>query len=155
MAAVGEIACWWAVLVVVWLATLNALSVEEVVTAAILALPCAWAARAARRAAGEHWRPPAGALRWLLALPWAVLHDAVAALLLAVRGRPEGEFVELSLGDDGSDRRRAAREALATATLSATAGSVVVEATDRHDALLVHTLSIGETAVNREVRGCG
>jgi len=64
-----EIAAWWAFLVAVWLATLNTFSVAELITAAVLAVPCALAARAARRAAGLRWTIRLGWSRWLLALP--------------------------------------------------------------------------------------
>ena len=50
-----EIAGWWAVLVLVWLATLNAYSVEELSVAGVLAVPCAIVARTARRAGAGHW----------------------------------------------------------------------------------------------------
>jgi multisubunit Na+/H+ antiporter MnhE subunit len=41
---------------------------------------------------------------------------------------------------------------VSTAILSATPGSVVVDAADEHDALLVHALPIGRTKLERELR---
>lgn len=142
---------WWAFLVVVWIATLNVFSVAEVVVAAVAAVPCAIAVRAARRAAGVRWSVPAGWWRWLLALPAAVVHDTIAALRLAARFRSreaEDEFRVLTLPGG----RDSLRWAGTITVLSATPGSVVVDADDERGELLVHTLPIGRTRLEREVR---
>jgi multisubunit Na+/H+ antiporter MnhE subunit len=144
---------WWAVLVVVWLATLNAMSWQELVAASVLAAPGAVAARRARRAAEVTWRPRPRWLRALMFLPWAVVHDAVAVLLLAARPvrRPAGRLGWLSLARDADPARQVAREGLATAALSVSPGSVVVDSTDEHDRLLVHWLPVGETRLRQEI----
>jgi multisubunit Na+/H+ antiporter MnhE subunit len=154
MRALLEVAAWWAALLLVWLATLTAFSLEELATASALAVPCALAARAARRAAGIRWRIKPGWARWLLSVPWSVLHDTVAVLLLAVRpDRPEDDsFQEVVLSGDRDSAGRNGHEALATAALSAAPGSVVVDAGEQHDRLLVHTLPIGRTRLERAVR---
>ena len=145
MRAVAEVAAWWPVLVLVWLATLNSFSFAELVTAAVLALPCAVAARAARRAAAVHWtfRPRWG--KWLLSVPMAIAHDTVGVLLLAVKRSGDDTFREVRMPKhpDGG------QEAAATAILSATPGSVVVDAHD--DTLLVHSVPIGRTRLEREI----
>jgi multisubunit Na+/H+ antiporter MnhE subunit len=150
-----EITAWWAFLVVVWIASLNTISVAEVVTAAVLAVPCAIAARAGRRAAKLDWRLSARWSRWLLALPGAVVHDTGAVLLLAIRPRTredDDEFRALELPDEPDSARQTGREAVATAVVSATPGSVVVDAQNEHRKLLVHGLPIGRTRLEQEVR---
>ncbi|HEX4722045.1 MAG TPA: Na+/H+ antiporter subunit E [Pseudonocardiaceae bacterium] len=150
-----EIAGWWAFLVVVWIATLNTLSTQEVVTAAVLAVPCAIAARAARRAAELRWTIAPRWGRWVLALPPAIAHDTVAVLRLAMRRRTsesDDEFRVLKLPAERDDGRRTGREAVTTAVLSATPGSVVVNAGDDHDELLVHAMPVGRTRLERELR---
>jgi multisubunit Na+/H+ antiporter MnhE subunit len=149
-----EIAGWWAFLVVVWIATLNTFSIQEVVTAAVLAVPCAFAARAARHAAGLRWTVAPRWGRWLLALPMAIAHDTVAVLRLAMRRRPreeDDEFRVLTLPTERDDGRRTGREAVTTAALSATPGSVVVNSNDDHDELLVHAMPVGRTRLEREL----
>jgi multisubunit Na+/H+ antiporter MnhE subunit len=145
MRAVVEVLAWWPVLVLVWLATLNSYSSEELVTAAALALPCAVAARAARRAAGVHWTFRPKWARWLLALPPAVGHDTAGVLLLAMKRSGVDRFREVPMPEhpDGG------QEATATAILSATPGSVVVDAHD--NVLLVHSVPIGRTRLEREI----
>ncbi|HVV23236.1 MAG TPA: Na+/H+ antiporter subunit E [Pseudonocardiaceae bacterium] len=150
-----EIAAWWAFLVVVWIASLNSFSIAELVAAALFAVPGAFAARAGRRAAGVRWRLPSGWFRWLLTLPVAIAHDVVAVLVLAVRPRSregDDEFRPLPLPDEPTEACRAGREAMTTVILSSTPGSVVVDANAEHDELLVHTLPVGDTALERQVR---
>jgi multisubunit Na+/H+ antiporter MnhE subunit len=141
-ARIGEIAAWWAVLLLVWLASLNAFSYTELGTAAGLAIPCAFAARGARIAASGRWRVRARWARWLLFAPSAILHDTAAVLRLAAkRDRPE---------DDSFDHIPAEDEALSTAVISSAPGSVVVDADD--DRLTVHRLPIGDTKLTEAVR---
>jgi multisubunit Na+/H+ antiporter MnhE subunit len=149
LARVVEIAVWWAVLLLVWLATLNAFSFEELSLAAGLAVPSAFAARAARIAAGGHWRVDPRWIRWLPVTAWTILHDTVSVLRLAAGpDRPEDDSIDtIPLDDDRDDR---GHEALATLVLSTSPGSVVVDA-DR-DRLLVHRLPIGRTRQSEVVR---
>jgi multisubunit Na+/H+ antiporter MnhE subunit len=153
MRAWVEIAAWWLVLVLVWLATLTVFSMQELIASAVFALPCAVAARHGRRAATGHLSVRPGWARWLLAVPWAVLHDTVGVLALALRAdRPDDdEFREVTLAREADPARQAGREALATATLSATPGSVVVDADDTHRRLLVHKLPLHDTPLDRDV----
>ncbi|HEX4226765.1 MAG TPA: hypothetical protein VHZ97_30660 [Pseudonocardiaceae bacterium] len=137
MAKLAEVTVWWAVLLLVWLASLNAFSYAELGTAAGLALPCALAARAARIAAGGRWRIRA---RWLLLVPSAILHDMVSLLRLGSSERDDS-FDEIDIHG---------YQAMATIVVSATPGSVVVDADD--DRLLVHRLPIGQTRLTEAVR---
>jgi multisubunit Na+/H+ antiporter MnhE subunit len=145
MRLLAELVVWWAVLLGVWLMSLNAFSYAELLTATALALPCAFAARAARIAASGRWRVRAGSVRWPAHLPWAVAHDTVAVLRLAAEpDRPDDDsFDDVALDHDC--------EALATTVVSGAPGSVVVDA--QNDRLLVHRLPIGETGLSRAVRG--
>jgi multisubunit Na+/H+ antiporter MnhE subunit len=144
-----EIAGWWAVLVLVWLATLNAYSVEELSVAGVLAVPCAIVARTARRAGAGHWTVRAGWVRWLWWLPWSVVRDTVAVLALATR--PDGDdFRTVALAGATTTAELDSHEALATAVLSASPGSVVVDADEDH--LLVHALPIRPTRLETVVR---
>jgi multisubunit Na+/H+ antiporter MnhE subunit len=140
MRVFAEVVAWWAVLLGVWLMSLNAFSFAELITATALALPGAFAARAARIAASGSWRVRPRQLRWLLHLLWAILHDTVAVLRLPAGGKDE--FSEMPVSHGG--------EAPATAVVSAAPGSVVVDAED--DTLLVHRLPIGETGLTEAVR---
>jgi multisubunit Na+/H+ antiporter MnhE subunit len=150
--ALLEITAWWAILVLVWIATLTAVSVQELVAAGVLAVPCAVLARLGRQATDIHWPMRTTWLRWPLRLPWAVLHDTAAVLALAVRrDRPEEDtFREVPLADQDSPSLQPGQEAVATALLSAAPGSVVVDADE--DRLLVHELPIGSTDLDRAVR---
>jgi multisubunit Na+/H+ antiporter MnhE subunit len=154
MRAWAEIAAWWVVLVLAWLATLTTFSVEELGTAAVLALPCAYAARRGRLAVGAAWPVRARWARWLLGVPWAVLHDTVTVFRLAVGAdrTSEDRFVELPLADERDPDVRAGQEAVATTVLSAAPGSIVVDTTEEHDRLIVHELPVGRTALTRMVR---
>lgn len=146
MRAVGEVVTWWLVLVLLWLATLNSFSFADLITAAVLALPCAPAARAARRSAGEHWTFRPKWMRWLVALPVSIVRDTAGVLWLAVRPGGDDQFTRVPLPHhpDGG------QEAAATAVLSATPGSVVVDAED--DTLLVHRVPTGSDRLERELR---
>lgn len=152
MRALLEITAWWVILVLVWIATLTAVTVQELVAAGVLAVPCAVLARLGRQATGIHWPMRAVWFRWPLRLPWAVLHDTVAVLALAFRrDNPQDDrFSEVPLPDQDSDSVRAAQDAAATVLLSSAPGSVVVDADE--DRLLVHELPIGSTDLDRAVR---
>jgi multisubunit Na+/H+ antiporter MnhE subunit len=150
--ALVEVTAWWVVLVLVWIATLATVTVQELVVAGVLAVPCAYLARLGRQAVGVSWPMRASWLRWLLRVPWAVLHDTVAVALLAARpDRPQDDrFREIPLSDQDGPSTGAAREAAATLVLSAAPGSVVVDVHDHH--LLVHELPISDTGLDRAVR---
>jgi multisubunit Na+/H+ antiporter MnhE subunit len=147
-----EITTWWVVLVLVWIATLTAVTVQELVAAAILAVPCAVLARLGRQATGIQWPMRAAWLRWPLRLPWAVLHDTVAVLALALRpDRPqEDRFRALRLPEQDSPNTEAAQQAAAAVLLSAAPGSVVVDVND--DRVLVHELPIGSSHLDEAIQ---
>lgn len=147
LARTAEVAAWWAVLLGAWLMSLNAFSFAELATAACVALPGAFAACAARRAAGGRWRVRPRWVRWLGFAPWAILHDTVGVLRLAARtDRPEDDSfdgVDLTRAEDG-------HEALAAALVSMAPGSVVVDG--EHERLTVHRVPVGDTGLTGAVR---
>jgi multisubunit Na+/H+ antiporter MnhE subunit len=147
MRMLAEVVAWWAALLGVWLASLNAFSFAELATATCVALVCAVAAWAARRAANARWRIDPRWLRWSRFAPWAILHDTIAVLRLAAGpDRPEHDsFDNVDLAG-----RRDGHEALATTMISTAPGSVVVDA--EQDRLLVHRVPIGETGLSEAVR---
>jgi multisubunit Na+/H+ antiporter MnhE subunit len=154
MRAWVEVTAWWAVLVLIWLASLNSFAYAEAIVAAVLAVPCAIGVRQARRAVDLNWRLRAGWARWLLRVPWTVVHDTVAMLVLAVRPErtDEDDFTDVRMAGRAGQEERAGWEAAATTVLSATPGSIVVDAGQHHDRLVVHTVPIPETGLREAVR---
>jgi hypothetical protein len=125
-----ETLAWWPPLCGLWLLTLSAFSVAELLAAVALALPCAAAATVARRAAGASWRVRTSWARWLIPLPAAVLADTVR-VLLAVLHRPvvagaRGQLRRVTLHPESDPARAAGQRALAVVALSLPPGSVVV-----------------------------
>ncbi|WP_062987788.1 Na+/H+ antiporter subunit E [Nocardia anaemiae] len=149
--AAVEIRGWWAVLVLLWLATLTSFGLQELAAAAVLALPAAWAGRVGRLAVQGNWRPPDRIAQLLAALPGAIMSDSWAVLSAAARGRPVGRFEEDELDAETDARRRAGRAALITGVLSATPGSVVIDADN--DGLLMHVLATPMTRLRRMFGG--
>ncbi|MBF6060040.1 Na+/H+ antiporter subunit E [Nocardia terpenica] len=148
--AIAEHATWWMICVAIWLATLTSFSGQELVAAGVCAIPCAVAARAARRAVRGSWRPPPDSLRAAALLIPAIVADAVGALRLAARGRPTGRFAALPLPREPTESRRAGRAAVTTVLTSATPGAVVVGA-DR-ELLVVHAFPLPATRMSRRLR---
>lgn len=154
MRTLPEAVIWWAVLTLVWLATLGTVSAEELAVAGGAAAFGAAMACWGRRVVQGQWHIQAGWIRGLLVLPWAVLHDMVVVLRLVLHParKAEGEFREIPLAADRARARRSAREAVATMMISATPGSLVVDGADRDQHLVIHTLPGGDTTVQRAVR---
>ncbi|MGY4099895.1 Na+/H+ antiporter subunit E [Nocardia sp. R16R-3T] len=145
--AAAEVLAWWAVLVLLWLATLTTFSVQELIAAAVLAWPAACAARVGRIAVQGNWRRPDRIAQAMAALPGAIVRDSWAALMIAARGRPVGRFEEDELDAEADARRRAGRAVLITAALSAPPGSLVIDADA--DRLLLHVLATPPTRLRR------
>jgi multisubunit Na+/H+ antiporter MnhE subunit len=111
-----ELAGWWLLCVTVWLACLTVVTPAEAVVAAVVAAPCAWVARAARRQIADGWRVRA---RW--AMPVTILRDTVRVWWVAAR-RPGAEGRTRQV-DVGTGAERAVRVAM----LSMSPGAVVVD----------------------------
>ncbi|GLY70097.1 Na+/H+ antiporter subunit E [Amycolatopsis taiwanensis] len=145
-----ELGTWWAVLVLFWLATVTEMSWQEVVAAGAIAVPGALVARVAGQASRNDWRLRLRWARGLLVLPWAVAKDA-ARVFAAVLKRDNSVLETVRLCGDDTKAQRAAHEAVATVMLSATPGTVVLDASSEHDALLVHRMPPGRQGWERTV----
>jgi multisubunit Na+/H+ antiporter MnhE subunit len=160
VARLVEVAVWWVVLVLFWMATLSATSLAEWVVAGLAALPCALAATAARAVAGGGWRVSAGWSAWLVPLARVLLAETVRVFALAVRERTTRDAGASTArqmrrvplpGGEAADRATG-RRAVVTALLSATPGTMVVDSPPREPALLVHALDNRPSALERAVR---
>ncbi|WP_185981830.1 Na+/H+ antiporter subunit E [Skermania sp. ID1734] len=154
MGAIGELLSWWAVAVLVWILTLSSVSWPEVISAAACAVPCAFAARAGRRAVRATWRPRASWIHWLAPVAAAIILDTLRLAALTIRSpRRLREHKDLSTLELPADVNATApsREALATLAISSTPGSLVVDRT-KQSGLLIHVLVSGWPHLERRVR---
>lgn len=157
VARVAEVAVWWAALFGVWLLTLSSVTLSEAAVAAASALVCAGLATLARSATGQRWRPVAEWVRWLPALPLAVVSDTVAVFAAAIRSAvtrtPAGRGLrEVEFGGGRGDAPAAAtRRAAATLAVSATPSSVVVDDDPDRGVLVVHQLAAGPVSMEKVV----
>ncbi|WIY00114.1 Na+/H+ antiporter subunit E [Amycolatopsis mongoliensis] len=151
MRVTSEVLPWWFGLTGLWVLTLSTPSLPEIVAAAVAALPCAFAARAARRAVGGAWRPKARWLRWLLAVPGAAVRESGRALVEAVRHPDAGRFDTTRLPDEPGAVHEA-RAACAAVVVGSTPGTMVVASPPDHRDLVVHRLLEGESRLLGEVR---
>ena len=146
--SLAETLVWAALLVGVWVLTLNAVSAPEMGAAGFAGLCCGAAATAGRAGLGSRWRPSPGSVRWLLWLPFAVLADATRVFVTALSqvGRPRdeerGRLRRAAVPAPVDPPRRAATQALATMAVSFTPGSYVVD-DDAEGDLVVHALVEG------------
>ncbi|HVV14556.1 Na+/H+ antiporter subunit E [Amycolatopsis sp.] len=149
MKTVAEAGAWWIALVGLYILTLSSPSVPELVAAACIAAAGAVAARAARLAMGDVWRPRAGWARWLVTVPWAALRESVTALVTVFREPAAGHVETLTLPCEPR-ARGAARQAVATVAIGCTPGTMVIAAPAGE--LLVHRLTEGAAPVLDRVR---
>jgi multisubunit Na+/H+ antiporter MnhE subunit len=119
MSRAVESGVWWAVLVGVWLTTLSAVNWQDLLVAAVLAVPCAIIATLVRRAYGGRWRP---------ASAWRLPADIVRGCGALLARRATLRRIPVS----------ALRKGVKTVVVSASPGTVVLD--DKDDALLVHAL---------------
>jgi multisubunit Na+/H+ antiporter MnhE subunit len=147
----SEVLPWWLGLTGLWVLTLSTPSLPEFVAAAVAALPCALAARAARRAVGGAWRPRPRWLRWLLAVPATVVRESLRALAEVTRHPQAGRFDAVTLPDE-PDAVHEARAACAAVVVGSTPGTMVVATPPDDRELVVHRLLEGGSRVLDEVR---
>jgi multisubunit Na+/H+ antiporter MnhE subunit len=119
MSRAVESGVWWAVLVGVWLTTLSAVNWQDLLVAAVLAVPCAIIATLVRRAYGGRWRP---------ASAWRLPADIVRGCGALLARRATLRRIPVS----------GLRKGVKTVVVSASPGTVVLD--DKDDALLVHAL---------------
>ena len=153
MDRIVEVVVWWALLLGVWLLTLAAFSVAELVAGTVAALPCAVLAAMGRQAVGGEWRVRPGWLRWLVPLPLAILSDTYLVLMAALRRRPRsGRLGEVRLRPERTKRVARAQQAIATTVLSAAPRTLVVDVRPDEGVLVVHPLVGGRERVEEAVR---
>jgi hypothetical protein len=146
---------WWLVLSGLWLLTATPLSIPEVVVAGVVAVPCALAARPARRATSRTWRLRGGWVRWLPAVAVAVLADTARVLAVPVHGRDRGALRRTRLPAEPDETVAATRRAVVTILLSLSPGSYVVDwssAETGADVVVTHALTDGRPRLD-EVLG--
>jgi multisubunit Na+/H+ antiporter MnhE subunit len=138
-----ELAAWWAVLMVVYLASLTTAKTAEYVAAALAGFVSAVLAVAARRAARAAWRVPRRIGRMALLLPVAAACDAVRTLGLLTRPgalrHMTGSLTELVLPVE-SPRAADGRRAIGSVLISATPASLVIDEDPGEGRLTVHRL---------------
>ena len=110
---------WWAVLVGIWLTTLSSMNGQDLLVAAVLAVPCAIVATLVRGAYGGRWRPASG---WRL--PVAIVRGcgALFSRHQELRTIPVERL----------------RKGVKTVVVSASPNTVVLD--DEGESLLVHSL---------------
>jgi multisubunit Na+/H+ antiporter MnhE subunit len=129
---------WWVLCIGVWLVSLSAVAWQELIVAALAALPCGVLATLARVVAGNAWRLRPAWLGPLALLPVAIVTDTAQVLWAAVRRRPV-EFSEKTLAQGrGENSLAAGRRALATLILSASPGTFVTDTDVDSGSVLVH-----------------
>lgn len=129
---------WWVVCAGVWLLGLGTVTVEDAVAGAAAGALSALLAVLARQLVHPPLAAPRQALQWLGRLPLTVPVET-ALVLAAVLRRARGHEQSLPVPRERAARRDA-RAALAVLALSASPGSVVVDADPAEHAIRVHTL---------------
>jgi multisubunit Na+/H+ antiporter MnhE subunit len=145
-----ELLLWWLLLFGLWLLTLSSVSVAESVVAAVLALLCAFVARAGRRASRVGWRPQLAWLTWFALLPIVLCMDTVRLFVGTVTRNLPQRLEEVELPDDRSAARGDARRAAAVLALSATPGSVVLDAAPDRP-LVLHVVVSGRPRLDKRI----
>jgi multisubunit Na+/H+ antiporter MnhE subunit len=135
---------WWVLTAAVWLATVTSLTSAELAVAAACTLPCAVAARAARRANRGRWRFRIGWLRWIAIVMRDVPVQTVQAWAYALKALPAGRvrrrrgvISELALPPE-PEPVAAARRAAAVLAFATTPGTVVLECDPHTGTVLLH-----------------
>jgi multisubunit Na+/H+ antiporter MnhE subunit len=150
--ALGETLLWWLVATALWVVTLTERTGQELVAAALCTLPCAAAARTARRANSGSWRFRPGWLRWLPVVAGALVKQTVQvwAYVLVPTRRARSAIGPVVLPDEPAPVA-AGRRAAATLALATTPGTVVLDSAAH--TVLVHRIGPRpgalETAVGR------
>lgn len=133
---VAEAVLWAAACFSLWLLTLSSMNKQDITAAVIAAVPCGVLAVLARRIIRGSWRfELAPVVRFTLLLPVAIVVDTVRLLAVPLRviaGRSDGKGDIDSLRApmiEGDRSAAAARRVLLGAGVSATPGTIVMDAT--------------------------
>ncbi|SRX95887.1 hypothetical protein MSP7336_04160 [Mycobacterium shimoidei] len=150
--ALTEILLWWVLTTVAWLVTLTSFTAAEIALAAMCTLPCAVAARAARRANDGHWRFRIGWLRWAATVLRDVPIQTVQVWKYLLGPRRRGVISVVNLPAE-PERLAAGRRALAVLAFATTPGTVVLDCDSDDGVLMLHRVRPGpgrlETVVKR------
>jgi multisubunit Na+/H+ antiporter MnhE subunit len=132
---VAEAIVWAAACFGLWLLTLSSVNKQDIVAAAIAALPCGLMAVLARRVVQGSWRFEVSPLvRFGVRLPVVLVLDTVRLLAVPVRvicGRDDGKGDISSVRAptiEGQGAAAAGRKVLLGAGVSATPGTVIMDA---------------------------
>lgn len=146
-----EILLWTLATWGVWLVTLTAVSAEDLAVGGGCALACGVVAAFARRLVQGRARPTLADLRPVWLLPLAIVMDTVT--VLAAPWRPTARHAaaagtrrpldRVDLGAQGPAPAARARRSFATLVVSASPGTVVVEADPERGELLYHSFASG------------
>ncbi|WP_409179589.1 Na+/H+ antiporter subunit E [Amycolatopsis sp. VS8301801F10] len=151
MGAATEILLWWLALTGLWILTLSAPAIPELLAGAGAAAVCAVAARSARRAMNGAWQFKAAWLTWLAPLPKAALSESIAALR-AVFQRPSAGNCEKVTVPAEPRAQHEARLAVATVVVGCTPGAMVVASPPDSTDLVVHRLLHDSATLDRVTR---
>jgi multisubunit Na+/H+ antiporter MnhE subunit len=147
LALVLETLVWSTAALGIWLLTLSAVSGEDLWVGSGCALVCGIAAAGVRRAINARWSATTAVVfgvRPALLLPLAIAADTAGVLAASARGtRRRGRLNTVELPARGGTSRAATRRAIATVLISASPGSIVVDANRETGVLTVH--SFGQT----------
>jgi multisubunit Na+/H+ antiporter MnhE subunit len=125
----------------VWLITLSAVSMEDLVVATLVSFPCGVLAVVGRVATRHTWGLRPVWLVPLLTLPIAIVSDTFQVLSSAVLRRP-GRFDSIAVGGGVGDGARAqGRRAIASFWVTVTPGSLVADIDPGTGEALIHVLA--------------
>ena len=136
-----EVLSWTLLTWGVWLLSLSAIDDQDLLVGGLCGLGCGVVAAATRRAIGARWHPRLPAVAPTAWLPLAIVVDTAAVLVAAWRPALRGpQIVEVDIGAQGDAPEAAARRAIATAVVSATPATVVLDVDPGNGRMLVHSL---------------
>jgi multisubunit Na+/H+ antiporter MnhE subunit len=143
VAVIMEAFVWSAAMLGVWLLSLSAVSGEDLWIGSGCALVCGVVAVGVRRAITARSSATTAAFfgaRPALLLPLAIAADTAGVLAASVRGeRRRARLTTVKLPARGATPRATTRRAIATVLISASPGSIVVDANRETGVLTVHT----------------
>lgn len=140
--ALAEILLWWVLTAAVWLATVTSLTAAETSVAVACTLPCAVAARSARRANRGNWRFRIGWLRWAATVLRDIPVQTVQVWAYALDPRRRGVFSSVDLPSEPEPVAEA-RRAVAVLGFAATPGTVVADCDSHGGTVLLHRVRPG------------
>ncbi|WP_308465203.1 Na+/H+ antiporter subunit E [Rathayibacter soli] len=143
MRAIIEVAGWWATVVVVWVVTVSSVGPAEIVCALSAGLACAIFARRLRLTFGFRFRPSRVWLRSIMLLPVALIADIGMCIRFiggALLGRPQVGRTRRQWGRSGRSADATAWRCAAGLIVSATPGTLVLDADPGSGELLLHVL---------------